>query len=113
MSQTIVSVAGAVPLGKGSGIGRWAGRLDAAMGAVVEFLAMLLILVEIAILFSGVIARYVVHVPLVWTDELATILFLWLSLLGAVIALRRGAHIRIPALVDRVGPGASDRTSVV
>src|SRR3546814_4343730 len=81
MSQTIVSVAGAVPLGKGSGIGRWAGRLDAAMGAVVEFLAMLLILVEIAILFSGVIARYVVHVPLVWTDELATILFLWLSML--------------------------------
>ncbi len=29
-----------------------------------------------------------------WSDELASILFLWLSMLGAVIALRRGEHMR-------------------
>src|SRR5690606_7137262 len=47
---------------------------------------------------------YVLHVPLVWTDELASILFLWLSMLGAVIALRRGQHMRMTAFIDRVSP---------
>ena len=102
----MTSTAGAALSRRDRGIGKWAGRLDAGIGAVVELLAVALIVVEIAILFSGVIARYVVHVPLVWTDELATILFLWLSMLGAVIALRRGEHMRMTALVDRVGPGA-------
>ncbi len=38
------------------------------------------------------------HAPLVWSDELASILFLWLSMLGAVVALRRGEHMRMTAL---------------
>ena len=35
--------------------------------------------------------------PLIWSDELASILFLWLAMLGAVIALRRGEHMRLTA----------------
>ena len=42
--------------------------------------------------------------PLVWSDELASILFLWLAMLGAVVALRRGEHMRMTALVSRVAP---------
>ncbi len=40
--------------------------------------------------------------PLVWSDELAEILFLWLAMLGAVIALRRGEHMRLTALVSHL-----------
>src|SRR3546814_20306895 len=105
MSQTIVSVAGAVPLGKGSGIGRWAGRLDAAMGAVVEFLAMLLFLVELASRLSGVIARYVVNVPLVWIVDLATNLFLRFSIVVEFFVLHRGDPHRISTLVARLDTG--------
>lgn len=90
--------------GRGSGLERAAYRLESCLGKVVEASAVLLIVFEIAILFSGVVARYVLHVPLVWSDELASILFLWLSMLGAVIALRRGEHMRMTALIDRVHP---------
>ena len=45
------------------------------------------------------------HQPLVWSDELASILFLWLSMLGAVVALRRGEHMRMTALVDTAAAG--------
>lgn len=38
-----------------------------------------------------------------WTDELATILFLWLAMLGAVSAARRGEHMRLTAIVTRAG----------
>jgi tripartite ATP-independent transporter DctM subunit len=65
-----------------------------------------LVLIEIVVLFSGVVARYAFHSPIVWSDELASILFLWLSMLGAVVALRRGEHMRMTALVARLKPPA-------
>jgi tripartite ATP-independent transporter DctM subunit len=47
--------------------------------------------------------RYVMHNALSWSDELAVILLLWLAMLGAVVAFRRGEHIRMTALLRRVG----------
>jgi tripartite ATP-independent transporter DctM subunit len=78
---------------------RIADRIDAALGFLVELLAAALIAAEIAILFGGVVARYAFDHPLVWSDELASILFLWLAMLGAVIALRRDEHMRMTAAV--------------
>jgi len=79
-------------------------RADRVIGGAVEAVAALLVLAEICVLFAGVVARYVFHAPLVWSDELASILFLWLSMLGAVVALRRGEHMRMTALVQKVQP---------
>jgi tripartite ATP-independent transporter DctM subunit len=84
--------------------GRAAGRsvvmvIDAWLGGLVEILASTLVALEIAILFGGVVARYVFNHPLVWSDELASILFLWLAMLGAVIAFRRDEHMRMTAAV--------------
>jgi tripartite ATP-independent transporter DctM subunit len=62
------------------------------------------VLAEICVLFAGVVSRYVFHAPLVWSDELASILFLWLSMLGAAVALRRGEHMRMTALLQKVQP---------
>ncbi|MBV8158958.1 MAG: TRAP transporter large permease subunit, partial [Dyella sp.] len=59
---------------------------------------------EIGVLFAGVVSRYVFQSPLVWSDELASILFLWLAMLGAVIALQRSEHMRLTALVARMSP---------
>ena len=73
--------------------------LDSVLGAVVEILAATLVAAEIVILFSGVVARYVLNHPLIWSDELASILFLWLAMLGAVIAFRRDEHMRMTAAV--------------
>jgi tripartite ATP-independent transporter DctM subunit len=73
--------------------------LDFVLGAAVEILAATLVAAEIIILFSGVVARYVLNHPLIWSDELASILFLWLAMLGAVIAFRRDEHMRMTAAV--------------
>jgi tripartite ATP-independent transporter DctM subunit len=81
-----------------------AGRADRMLGGAVEAVAALLVLAEICVLFAGVVSRYVFHAPLVWSDELASILFLWLSMLGAVVALRRGEHMRMTALLQKVQP---------
>ncbi|MGY0198794.1 TRAP transporter large permease [Leptothrix sp. BB-3] len=73
---------------------------DRILGLITEVPAALLVLTEIVVLFSGVVSRYALHQPLTWSDELAAMLFLWLAMLGAVIAFRRSAHMRMTALVD-------------
>lgn len=78
--------------------------LDRWIGGGVEALAAVLIVAEIAILFAGVVARYFLHTPLVWADELASILFLWLASFGAVVAFRRGEHMRMTALLAKAAP---------
>src|SRR6202790_130588 len=81
-----------------------AAAVDRAFGMVVERVAAFLVIVDIVILAAGVFTRYVLGNPLVWSDELATIVFLWLAMLGSVVAYRRGEHISLSALVRRASP---------
>jgi len=78
--------------------------IDYAVGLLTEGPAAALAVIEIIILLGGVIARYVLRTPLIWSDELAGILFMWLAMLGAVIALRRGAHMRLTVVLNAAGP---------
>ena len=78
--------------------------VDRALGWLTEIPAALLVVTEIVILFAGVISRYVFNKPLTWSDELASLLFLWLAMLGAVIALRRGEHMRLTTFVNLLHP---------
>jgi len=78
--------------------------IEHLLGILVEIPAAILVVAEVVILFAGVISRYVLHSPLIWSDELASILFLWLAMLGAVVAFRRSEHMRMTALVASAGP---------
>src|SRR6185437_5370917 len=73
--------------------------VEHVLGLLVEIPAALLVVAEIMILFAGVVARYGLHSPLIWSDELASILFLWLAMLGAAVAFRRAEHMRMTAMV--------------
>jgi len=78
--------------------------VEQALGTLVEIPAALLVVAEIVILFAGVVARYGLHAPLIWSDELASILFLWLAMLGAAGAFRRAEHMRMTAIVANARP---------
>ncbi|HYW64169.1 MAG TPA: TRAP transporter large permease subunit [Bradyrhizobium sp.] len=90
-----------------------ASSLEASLGLLVEIPAALLVIAEIVILFAGVVARYGLHQPLIWSDELASILFLWLAMLGAVVAFRRAEHMRMTAVVASATPAARAYLDVV
>ncbi|MGY4592729.1 TRAP-type C4-dicarboxylate transport system permease small subunit [Bradyrhizobium sp. GM22.5] len=77
----------------------WVVTANRILGHVVAVPAALLVLAEIAVLSSGIVGRYVFRSPIVWSDELAGILFLWLAMLGSVIAFQRGEHMRMTAIV--------------
>src|SRR3984957_15967456 len=81
-----------------------AASLETLFGKLVEIPAAVLVVAEIVILFAGVVARYGLHQPLIWSDELASILFLWLAMLGAAVAFHRAAHMRMTAIVASAKP---------
>ncbi len=96
---TVVEVAAAPPRRRSRLV-----RLEHILGTSVEIPAAMLVVAEIVVLFAGVISRYVLHAPLIWSDELASMVFLWLAMLGAVVAFRRSEHMRMTALVASAGP---------
>ncbi len=80
---------------------RWGEIAERILTLVTEVPAAALVLANMLVLLGGVVSRYALHNPLVWTDELASVLFLWLTMFGAAIALRRGEHMRLTVLVAR------------
>ncbi len=76
------------------------------LALAVEIPTVLLLLAEVVILLMGVTTRYVLRAPLIWSDELASILFLWLAMFGAAIAVQRTGHMRLSYLADSLPPRA-------
>ncbi|UCF93381.1 MAG: TRAP transporter small permease [Desulfobacterales bacterium] len=67
--------------------------------------ALLVILSAMAVVvFLQVIFRYVLNLPLFWTEEFARYCLVWASLLGAAVALKRGQHIAVTFVMDRLPP---------
>ena len=81
-----------------------AAGLEKFLIRLVEIPAALLVVIEVIVLMMGVIWRYVLHEPLIWSDELAGILFLWLAMLGSVVSMQRGEHMRMTAIVGALEP---------
>jgi tripartite ATP-independent transporter DctM subunit len=79
-------------------------RFDRLLGRCVEAVAATIVVAEAALLGWATTARYVFDAPLTWSDELATVLFVWLSMLGSVVALRRDAHMRLTAFIRGLSP---------
>ncbi|HTE82040.1 MAG TPA: TRAP transporter large permease subunit, partial [Reyranella sp.] len=79
-------------------------RIENGLRTAVELPTAALVLVEIIVLLAGVVSRFVFHHPFVWSDELASILFLWLAMLGSVVALQRMQHMRLTAVVSHLSP---------
>lgn len=61
----------------------------------VEWLAAALLVTVVSLLLVGALSRYLFSLPVVWIDEAASISFLWLAMLGSVIALDRNEHLRL------------------
>jgi tripartite ATP-independent transporter DctM subunit len=75
-------------------------KIEQSLVSVVEYFAALLVFADICILLAGVISRFVFKQPLTWSDELASIIFLWSAMLGSVIAVKRAEHMRMTAFVS-------------
>lgn len=60
--------------------------------SIIEVCVAGLMLMLVALVFAQVVVRYMTYQPLAWSEEAARYIFIWLCLLGAVVAAQRGQH---------------------
>lgn len=60
----------------------------------------------VAITFSQVVSRYVLHVSLSWSEEASRFLLIWLAMLSAAYGFKVRTHFALTIVVDRFGARA-------
>ncbi len=77
-------------------------RLADFLEHLVERLLVLILALIVALIFSNVVGRYVFHASFAGAEELSRLLFVWLVFLGAILTLRRGAHLGVAVVQVRL-----------
>ncbi|MBI2358685.1 MAG: TRAP transporter small permease [Deltaproteobacteria bacterium] len=72
---------------------------------LVEWWSVLLLVLMVVVVSLGVFFRYTLNSALVWYDEFASYLLVWLTFSGAVVASYRRRHIGFGVIVYNLGPG--------
>lgn len=67
-----------------------------------EWTVTLMMSALVLVVLWQVFTRYALRHPSSWTDELATLLIVWVALLGASVAFARHAHLGVDVFVARV-----------
>jgi TRAP-type transport system small permease protein len=91
-----------------------ANRLEEQMARVIDFYFLMLKAVialllagMVVLVFGNVVLRYALNTGITYSEELSRIFFVWLTFLGAVVAMREHAHLGVDSLLRRLPPRAA------
>jgi TRAP-type transport system small permease protein len=72
----------------------------------IEWLLVLLLGVMVILVFGNVVLRYGFNSGIVFSEEVSRFVFMWLTLLGALVAMHDGAHLGMTSVIARLpAPG--------
>lgn len=80
---------------------------------VLIVIASVFLAATVALTFAQVVLRFVFSDPRAWVEEVGRYLFVWITFLGAAVAVAHDAHIRVDAFVQRLGPGGQRATDIL
>ena len=69
---------------------------------ILSWLIALALAIMVVLVFTNVVLRYAFSSGITVSEELSRWLFVWLTFLGAIIAMREGAHLGSDTLVSRL-----------
>jgi len=73
---------------------------------LLEWWAVFLLVLMVIVVCLGVFFRYVLNAALVWYDEFAAYILVWLTFYGAVVASYHGRHIGFDVVVEGLNPNS-------
>ena len=82
-------------------------RIEKGLVAINRWVLIFLLLAMAIIIFSNVVLRYTTGDSIVWAEEVARHMMIWVAFLGAGLALRFGGHVAI----DNLHRSVSTRTA--
>ena len=71
---------------------------------LLEVVVAALLAIMVVLVFGNVVLRYLFNSGITVSEELSRWMFVWVTFLGAVVALHRSAHLGTDVLVGRLGP---------
>ena len=77
-------------------------RISDTVHRITEILLLIVLTAMSVVVFLQVLFRYVLGLPLFWTEEFARYCLVWASLLGAAVATKRGQHIAVTFVMERL-----------
>ena len=77
--------------------------IDAVCRAISAVMAVAL-MIMVALVFGNVVLRYVFNSSITQSEEISRWLFVWITFMGCVVALREHTHLGTDALVSRLPP---------
>jgi TRAP-type C4-dicarboxylate transport system permease small subunit len=67
----------------------------------------------VALVFTNVVSRYIFNVSIIWAEELSQYLMVWITFLGAGLAMREGRHVAVEMLQDALPPRLARTARVI
>ncbi|ANY82796.1 C4-dicarboxylate ABC transporter permease (plasmid) [Microvirga ossetica] len=79
---------------------------------LLKILIALFLAIMVVLVFGNVVLRYAFNSGITVSEEVSRWLFVWLTFLGAIVALRQHGHLGVDALVRRL-PNAGKRACLI
>jgi TRAP-type C4-dicarboxylate transport system permease small subunit len=81
-------------------VGKLLRRLDKLVTHIEEWTLFVIVISALISLFANVVLRYGFNYTLAWSEELVRIVIIYSTFVGASVAIKQGAMIRIDAVVQ-------------
>ncbi|AFL67831.1 TRAP transporter small permease [Sulfurospirillum barnesii] len=78
--------------------------LDLGVMAINKNIAVFGIALGVILAFTNVVLRYFFEMSLTWAGELTNYLFMWSALFGAAYGFKKGVHISVTMLLEKLPP---------
>ena len=82
----------------------WTDRLLGRYTRLLDMLGGLCLALMVVLVFGNVVARYALNSGITVSEELSRWLFVWLTFMGSIVALREHGHLGTDMLVSRLPP---------
>lgn len=82
----------------------WIDKATTAYCKLLEVLLVALLVAMVLMVFGNVVLRYGFNSGITVSEELSRWAFVWMTFLGAVIAIKENGHLGTDMLVSRLGP---------
>src|SRR5678815_2021951 len=75
---------------------------DRLIAYIVDWTVVIGVVAVTIVLVAQVLSRYVLNASLVWSEELARYLTVWLTFLGVGLGVRSGTHFGVTIILERI-----------
>lgn len=80
-------------------------KLNTTVQSIEKFLLVIMLIFMTILGAMQIISRFVIKSPIAWSEAMLTYIFIWVSFLGAGVALDQKSHFSVEILVERLPKG--------